>query len=100
MLPRALQRAERPAEALLRERAHGVRRLGVTDRTVGIRDGVSLAPNGERQVLILGERVVAEAADLLDEIASPCAHGAGHDRDAIEEREGAAVEVLARDVLD
>src|SRR5262245_58472675 len=99
MLPRALQRTERPSEPLLGERRQGVRCLGERDGAVGVRDRIAGAANGEREVLIFGEGVVAEATDLLHHRLSPRTNGAGYDGDAVEEGKRAAVEILARHVL-
>jgi hypothetical protein len=54
----------------------------------------------QREVLILGQRIVAEAAHLLHQWLPPCADRARHDGDAIQQCEGTPVEVLARYVLE
>src|SRR5689334_19283896 len=99
MLPRALQRAKRPAEPLLGETAESIGRFRVGDGAVGIGDRVPRATKRQSEILIFGERILAKATCLLDRGAPPCAHGTGYDGDAIEQGEGAAVEVLTRHVF-
>src|SRR4051794_15875060 len=100
MLPETLQRAKRPPEALLGEPAKRVGCFRVSDRLVGVRDRVAAASNRQREILVLRQRVLAEATGLLHERLAPGTDRARHDGDAVEERECAAIEILARHVLD
>ncbi|MCU0634875.1 MAG: hypothetical protein MUE41_08385, partial [Gemmatimonadaceae bacterium] len=100
MLPGALQRAEAPAEALLEQRTKRLRRLRPGNRAIGQADAIPLAEKREGEVLVFGQCVVPEAPARQDRVAPPGTDRARHHRDAVEQRERATVEVLARDVLD
>ncbi len=99
MNPGHLQGAVHPAEALLQKTRERIGRFRQGDRPILVDDAVAHLQDRERQVRVFGERAVAEAAGLQDEAASPGADRARHDRDAIHEAEGAAVEVLAGNVF-
>ena len=101
MLPQALQRAERPAEALLGERARSVCGASVqATASVIVGDSPAGALDGDGEVLVLGERVDREAADLLERRAAPGADRAGHDHDRVEPRQRAPLEILRGDIFD
>ena len=100
VLPGALQRPEAPAEPLARQPLQRVRGLGIGDRVIGVGDAPTARQQRQRQVLVLCHGLVAEAARVQHQLATPCPHGSRHHRDAVQERKGAAVEILARHVLD
>src|SRR5437016_13560626 len=99
MLPQTLQRAIGPAVSLLRQLAQCLRRFRPTDGSFFITDLIAKLSNLQRQVLVFGEGVGAKAATLLDQFPAPRAHGAWHDRDAIQAGKCAPVHVLRGDVL-
>ena len=74
--------------------------LSEGDGVVGVGHPPAAPQQDEGQVLVLGQRAAAEPAGLQDQMATPRADRAGHHRDAIEQRESPAVDVLARHVLD
>ena len=100
LLPRGLQRAEHPAEALFQQGADRVRRLGVGEGAVLVHHVVSLPQDRHREVGVLGQRIGGEPARREHELAPPCADGAWDDGDAVEQIERAPIEVLAGDVLE
>src|SRR5947208_2816012 len=100
MFPRALQGAKRPAESLLREALQRVWSFGVRNGAISVRHGVPGAAYLEREILVLCQGVVAKASSFLYGGATPRANRAGDDRYAVEQREGAAVEILTRYVLE
>src|SRR5207237_1450216 len=99
MLPQTLQRSIGPAESLLRQHAQSMRRFGPPDRGFFVPDPVTTLANLQREILIFGERVIAETAALFDQFSSPRADCARHHRDAVQARERAPIHVLRRDVL-
>ena len=99
MLPQALQRPECPAEALLGERAERLGCLGPRHRILIVADGPARALDRDGEVLVLGQRVVRIAADLLDRGQPPCADRARHHGDRIEARERPTFQVLRSDIL-
>src|SRR5262245_38930578 len=94
MLPHTLQCAERPAESLLSQAFQRLRRLGPRDGVLFVGDLIAYPSRLEREVLIFGQRVGSETARAFEQFAAPCAHRAGHDRDAVQGGERAPVEIL------
>ena len=100
MLPDGLQGSERPAEALAHQALGVDGRLSVGQRAVLVVDLEPLFEQVHGQVGIFGHGVERIAAGRLDRRGAPCADGAGHDGDDVEEIESAALEVLAGDVFE
>ncbi len=95
-----LRRAEHPAKALAEQAAESVRRFRQADSLLVVENLVARLDDGDRQVGILGQRVRSKAAQLLDQFPPPGTDGAGNHRDAVEQVEGTAIEVLAGDVFE
>src|SRR5579875_326984 len=100
VLPDRLERAERPAEPLANQRVNRFGHFGVTDGVLVVQDFPAFAANGEREVRIFRNRFAGEASVVAQDVGAPGPHGAGHDRDAIQQIEGALFQILAGDVLE
>src|SRR5205085_490402 len=72
VLPGGLQSSERPPEALFGEISGVLRRFGVRYRLFFIADIESKTADRERQIRVLGERIIAEPARGQDQIFPPC----------------------------
>jgi hypothetical protein len=100
VLPQALERAKCPAETLLAQRAQGFGGLGPGHGVLVIGDLPAFALDRDGQVLILGQRVFRVAAHVIERLATPCPHRAGHDHDRVEAGERAALDVLRGHIFD
>ena len=100
VLPHGLQRPEGPAEALRHEPLRVLGGLRPADRVVLVADPPAPAADRDREVGVLGHGVRGEAPDLAQHTGAPGAERPGDDRDAVEQVEGALLEVLAGHVLE
>src|SRR5205085_6168707 len=100
VLPERLQRAEGPPEALLVQRPERVRHLGIADGRGLVVDPPPDAADAPGEVHGFGHGVAAVAARLQDCLATPRADRTRNDAHRVDGRVGAAIEVLAGDVLD
>src|SRR5262249_32903721 len=89
-----------PPEPLLVQVLEAVRDLGVSDGCRFVFHAPPDTPDPPGQIHVLGHGVGGVPAGLDDRFAPPGADGAGHDGDGVDGVIGAAVEVLAGDVLD
>ncbi len=94
VLPQALQRSKRPAEALARQRLDPVRRLGPGNGVCIEERLVARFLHGDREILVLGERVGREPAELDQSRSAPRSDGARNDRDAAQRGQRPALQVL------
>src|SRR5262249_45234675 len=94
VFPEALQRAIRPAKSLLRQHAQGLRRFGPADCGFFVSNLVATLAYLQREILIFGERVRAEAAAFENQFPSPGTDGARYDSDAVQAGKGATIHVL------
>ena len=100
MLPKALKRAEGPAETLFRKPRHRIRRFGPGDRFLIEENFIALSLNHDRQILILSECVGRKAAEPRNGLAPPGADSPWHNGYAAERRKRPAFEILRRDVFE
>src|SRR5258708_444070 len=100
MFPACLVGAIGPAVPLFYKCARRIGRFGETDCPIFIQDFVPVLLNRERKIGIFSQCIGGEESQLFDDAAAPGANGSRHYNNAIEKREGALVEVLARDVLE
>ena len=100
MLPQALQRTERPPEALAEQRSEAVRNLGVADRVGFVIDSIARPADPPGQIHILSHRVGAISAGLHHGIAPPRSNCARDDGHAAEPRKRAPLQVLRRHIFE
>src|SRR5579862_5603625 len=100
MLPRALQSAESPAQALPRQYRNRLRNLGIGDGMFVIADHISPATDGKRQVGILGNSVSGVSACLEDGASAPRTRCSWNNRHCVQQVECSSIKVEACDVLD
>ena len=100
VLPHGLQRAVAPAIALPPELAPGRRRLGPGQGPLLVHHTPAGPVHGDGDVGVLGEGVLADAADVDQRPSAEGADGARDRRHAVEDVVEAAVEVEPHDVLD
>jgi hypothetical protein len=77
----------------------GFRALRSRPRRLRHRPLPALALDRDGQVLILGQGVFGIAAHVVERLATPCAHRAGHDHDRVEPGQRAAFDVLRGDIF-
>ena len=100
MLPERLQSSEGPAKALAYQRVGSLGSDGAADGLVIEQNAPTVAPDRQRQVRILGDRVTRKPSARANDLCSPGADRAGHDGDAVEQIERPFLEVLPADVLE
>ena len=100
VLPHRLHRPVAPAVALAPQLAQGRGRLGPGPRGLLVDHAPAAAADRHGEVGVLGERVVADPADLQQHRAPERADGARDGRHAAQDVVDAAVDVEAHDVLD
>src|SRR4029079_17539673 len=99
VLPQTLQRAIRPAEALLDEGPYRIGRFGPASGRAVVEHRVTSGQHRHRQVLVLGERIEREAAQTLERLPFPGTDGTGNHRDATKRGKRPALEVLTGDIF-
>ena len=100
VLERDLDHAEHPAEALLVELPHLLRRLGHGKCARLVAHEPAGARNLEGNVGVFRCGVAVIEADVHQRAAAPGADSAGHDGNAVDDLEGAPVHALRRQVLE
>src|SRR5690242_14765042 len=100
MLPHGLEGAVAPAVALPPELAERGGRFGPGDRGLFVDHSPAGSADGHGEVGVLGERVVADTADLEKCLPPEGSDGTGNGRHALEKIEHAPVEVEPDDVFD